>query len=537
MRLVVLIANVALALTIRPTPVSACGGFFCSTANPVLQSAEQIIFREHGDGTVTAIVQIQYAGPAERFAWVLPVPGAPDVGVSTNMLFQRLQGRTAPVYRLATDGGTCLRTRGGVVTESSDGTGVTEAESPAVSVIDGGTVGPFDFVTIRVRPDVARPGDVAVEWLQENGYDVDDFGRERLSPYLAGGMNLIAFRLTKGRSEGSIRPIQLRYETDHPMIPIRPTAVAAAEDMGVLVWVLGPSRAFPRNYRHLVLNEALINWLNPNANYNEVVSAAADEAGGHGFVTEMAGPTGELGPLLNSNESLEELRMRFVRNEGAAIRNLILNYQDWDGFRDALATVPLPAGTTVDDLLACSDCVELADDIPDFELDDFLVTLDREVFGPIRDGEAFLREAPWITRLYTTLSASEMDVDPTFDFNADLPAVSNFHDAERVVRCDRDRGIGSAPWRIRLSTGQQIYGAGLDWPYQVGDLPAAQRIEQLQAAGPPVVTADRRDEIDAVLATGLRAESLAGGGACSTSAGNHAWAALLFLVVVWRRRV
>ena len=45
----------------------------------------------------------------------------------------------------------------------------------------------------------------------------------------------------------------------------------------------------PDNYKALELNEALINWFNPMSNYNEVVSAAADEAGGQGFVTEFAG--------------------------------------------------------------------------------------------------------------------------------------------------------------------------------------------------------------------------------------------------------
>ena len=75
------------------------------------------------------------------------------------------------------------------------------------------------------------------------------------------------------------------------MIPIRPTAVAANDDMGVMVWVLGESRAVPVNYKALELNQALINWLNGARNYNQVVIAAANEAGGQGFVRERAGPS------------------------------------------------------------------------------------------------------------------------------------------------------------------------------------------------------------------------------------------------------
>ncbi|MCB9622429.1 MAG: DUF2330 domain-containing protein [Sandaracinus sp.] len=105
-------------------------------------------------------------------------------------------------------------------------------------------------------------------------------------------MNLIAFRLTKSTFSGSVRPIVLTYTGTRPMIPIRPTAMAAADDMGVMVWVLGEHRAIPTNYRHLVIDEARINWLNPGLNYDALITQAADEAGGQGFVTETYGVRG-----------------------------------------------------------------------------------------------------------------------------------------------------------------------------------------------------------------------------------------------------
>ena len=71
----------AAAAVWAPAPASACGGFFCSRANPVNQAAEQIIFSKNGDGTVTAIIQIMYEGPSTKFGWVLPVSGTPKVKV------------------------------------------------------------------------------------------------------------------------------------------------------------------------------------------------------------------------------------------------------------------------------------------------------------------------------------------------------------------------------------------------------------------------------------------------------------------------
>jgi hypothetical protein len=52
----------------------------------------------------------------------------------------------------------------------------------------------------------------------------------------------------KGATSGSIRPIVLTYEATRPMIPIKLTAVAANDDMGVLTWVLSEAQAVPKNY-------------------------------------------------------------------------------------------------------------------------------------------------------------------------------------------------------------------------------------------------------------------------------------------------
>ena len=83
----------------------ACGGFFCSQAQPVNQAAERIIFANNGDGTVTAEIQIMYEGPSENFSWLLPISTAPaegEIGVASDLAFTRLQSATNPQYTLNT---------------------------------------------------------------------------------------------------------------------------------------------------------------------------------------------------------------------------------------------------------------------------------------------------------------------------------------------------------------------------------------------------------------------------------------------------
>ena len=126
----VLALGSALAATaaLTPTPASACGGFFCDSAQPVNQQAERILFAQEADGSVTAVIQIQYQGPSERFAWMLPVAGSPEVGVSSNDLFTRLQAASNPQYQLNTtvEGRCADAGRGGGPQIRSDGLAVDE---------------------------------------------------------------------------------------------------------------------------------------------------------------------------------------------------------------------------------------------------------------------------------------------------------------------------------------------------------------------------------------------------------------------------
>src|SRR3954464_3056271 len=87
-----------------PSTALACGGFFCNQAQPVNQAAEGIVFADNGDGTVTAVIQIQYQGPSKNFSWLLPISSVPkkddDIGIASNLAFQRLQSATNPAYTL-----------------------------------------------------------------------------------------------------------------------------------------------------------------------------------------------------------------------------------------------------------------------------------------------------------------------------------------------------------------------------------------------------------------------------------------------------
>lgn len=581
-----LILSIASIASITPS-AKACGGFFCDNAQPVNQAGERIIFSQNPDGTTTAVIQIQYSGPSERFAWMLPVVGSPEISVSSNIAFQRLQAQTNPQYILNVEvEGEC---RTPVFLDGGPGADaflVFDASpagdaglEPPVTVVNEGSVGPYDFVVISIDPDAPDVAALATDWLNENDYDVSEFGRDRLVPYLENGMNLLAFRLTKGRNAGEIRPVVLSFGEGLPSIPLRPTAAAATPDMGILVWVVGASRAIPANYLDLELNEARLNWFNPASNYDALVTQAANEAGGQGFVTEFAGDAESIGDGIFSPTQLELWNevpsMSTDFQKLATTANIFFG---WDGLLEAiLAELPKPAAASDEEwsrdplttLLNYVPGVRDAPTIAGFEFAAFAARMEAEVIDPVRDTAALFESGQTLTRMYTTMSPDEMTMDPVFDFHDELPDYSNIHSATQTIECTSEVLPSEATWRVALN-GVTVRGRGRDWPLANSDtLPAVRTTRRLGTSGEGSVIVDNDALIASVVSgnnsayprgstgadggpggndagsggndagPGGDAGGMVSGGGCATGAssnGNGALALLLAGFVFFRRR-
>jgi MYXO-CTERM domain-containing protein len=575
-----------LGVSVVPGSASACGGFFCSQAQGVNQAAERIVFANNDDGTVTAVIEIQYQGPSDKFSWLLPISSVPtgeQLQVGSSLSFQRLQQATNPQYSLTTRvEGTCDEQEfagtggtaaGGFPPQASGG---EESGDNGVTVEASGHVGSFEWAVISLDQSLSSPAAAAVSWLGDNGYDVPAGAPGLLGPYLEDGLFLLALKLEKGANAGSIRPIVLTYEATKPMIPIKLTAVAANENMGVMTWVLGKGRAVPQNYYGLELNDARINWFNPNSNYNDVVTAAADEAGGQGFVTEYAQPGTALQNRVWFDFEESDWKSFLVQAANLTADDLFIQsvygYSQWDGFWDVVRKqVQLPAGRTLLDVQDCPDCYRGY--IPSA---DFLTALETDVIEPARVIQKLIDEHQDVTRLYSTLSAEEMTVDPLFAFNPDLPTLSNLHTAERVIECARGYYPSTAPWRIELPQGGVVRGGPTSfgqWPTEFAEMPANRRVLRLGESGKGQVVEDNSTSIDgtiSVYSAGVpmppktsagagpddepgqagqpgssdgqaSPDTIVTGGGCACSLGKHAggggvWLGSLALALLLRRR-
>ena len=489
----------------------ACGGFMCDQAQPVMQNAERIVFGVDEEGGVDMHVQVSYEGPSENFAWILPVPGEPEIFLSIDTLFSQLAIATAPLFTLnRIDEGDCRSRNGGILRgESIDfavsDTGGVDEDGSGVNVVAQAQVGPYDTVTLQ-----ASSADELIDWLQENGYDLPDDLDAALSPYVAEDSYFVALKLAKNKDAGDIAPVGLHFQSDSTSIPIQLTAIAATPDMVLEVYVFGNERAVPESYLHVQLNDAAIDWFNNAQNYSDVITMAADEAGGHAFATDFAGDAAQFQDRVYYEGQCD---IQYLINDTDALS--FVNNLWWSGcpFSDQVfsvleAYIPVPSSVTVDSgsFYSCMDCF-VSDSMLEsinFDAGALVEDLNAFVVEPMKNAEALFEDFSTLSRMTSSVSPVEMTVDPTFVLNPDMGDVDNNHAADLVTECGNGRYRDTAPRRLDLTDGRSIRLPSESWfaanettesafLAELGDV-NAMIIESTSASGAPEVIFDYTGE-------------------------------------------
>ncbi len=444
----IFLAGLFLSIGLLPGTSSACGGFFCQLT-PINQAAEQIVFRQDGN-QVTAMVQIQFEGDPSDFSWVVPVPSTPEYELGSNAAFTDLELATRPQFNLTQTGTSCAARFPVALTDATVAESVADGADSGVVVESVQDVGGYTVTLIS--------GDNAEsisQWLVDNNFDLTSQGEALLAPYVEEGMKFVAAKLQQNRGTGSIQPLIMRYESDKPVVPIRLTAVAALEDMGVLVWLLGDARAVPENFLHVTPNYTRLNWFNGTQNayasYQTLITEAMNEAGGQGFATDYAGRFENLLDSISSPSDLEAQLARITDSSDVEYLSLVQNIIFNSVVGDTLAAaLPLQNGQTPD---LYFDRNFLATNFTVAELAAARASVDtvirEEVIAPLQASLDVLGGNRYLTRLYTTLSADEMTVDPAFVFNPDMEDQQLDRNATLTAECIDDRDH----WSLTLGEG------------------------------------------------------------------------------------
>ena len=220
-------------------PVYADGGFFKSREymNEELYETGQKAIIVYRDNTETMLLQVKYEGNVSDFAWVVPVPGYPKVDTASVELFEDLAWITAP------------RASSG---KSIGCGGVFGTSKTLVDVWEEGDIGIYHYAVLSADDSAAL-----VNWLNDNGYAFPENGSGVIGEYINKGWYFVAAKIRAGAqgvgNEGLIEPLQLSFESEKIVYPLKISSLSSAETKVILYVFFNSSRAEPVEYQHVAL--------------------------------------------------------------------------------------------------------------------------------------------------------------------------------------------------------------------------------------------------------------------------------------------
>jgi len=229
------------------TPVLADGALFIDPRfYDISQSNQRALIlydNSAGNRTQHLVLSVGFQGNAEEFAWVVPVPGRPEIGLSDSQVFWELSHLTRRYIPGPAKGG-CAP--------------ADEAPPDGVDVIQEKEIGPYATAILSAENPRAL-----VDWLHANEYLFPAAGEAILTEYIekewyfvATRINAVDERTGRALAEGTIEPLVLSFASDEIVYPLRITSLSAKSPQ-VLLYVLADRIVAPDEYPILV---GLGNW-------------------------------------------------------------------------------------------------------------------------------------------------------------------------------------------------------------------------------------------------------------------------------------
>jgi MYXO-CTERM domain-containing protein len=317
----------ALALA-SPTDASACGGCL---APPVVQQTEATIVTGHkmvlsiSQAQTTLWDQITYSGQPESFAWVLPIRGKVDIGLSSDLLFQTLDQLTqvtvsSPVIQC--DPPPSCGNNSGLASAGGEdfGSSGTGGQEPPVTVLAEEVVGPYETVQLKS----SDPGALQA-WLDAHGYEIPADVVPVINAYVSEGFDFLALKLVPGQGVQAMKPVRVTSPGATPVLPLRMVAAGTGVTTPITLWVAGEGRYETTNMPTFTIEagQILWNWETSSSNYAGLKHAEFEKSGGKAWLVEDAEPLplwSIQGPI-NSAAKYDPTRSGYgdpITGEGAA---------------------------------------------------------------------------------------------------------------------------------------------------------------------------------------------------------------------------
>lgn len=271
-------ALVTLAAT---DPARPCGAFFPTRAEQNLAIDAQRALMVVGENRIDLHLQLAADSGDADFAWVVPVPKAPELALGDSAIFDALDVATRPTVTFTggSDSG------GGFCGSAADAKGGLGRNDQGINHFGGGTLGNYTY-------DIVGGGDGAAleSWLTDKGYRVPDALDEAIAPYLAASV-FVAVRLTARAEVADLQPLVISYARPFGASLGYAFAIgklSTPDTAPFVLWVLADKRYRVANYGSVEVKRIASTMRDRGLDYAGAVSELTSEAGGRLTIVEFA---------------------------------------------------------------------------------------------------------------------------------------------------------------------------------------------------------------------------------------------------------
>ena len=201
--------------------------------------------------------QIQYSGSPSSFAWVLPIHGVVQVGLSADVLFDSIAALTDTLINPPAPN--CPSPTNCFFFGASDAGGVGGrgrlSQGPGVQVLVAQNVGPYATVQLH-----STDGSALSNWLAANGYAIPTAVQPILSAYVAEGFDFLAMKLLPDQGVQAMRPVRVTTSGASLSLPLRMASIGTGAVTGITIWIVADGRYEPQNFSFFHIDDSQLVW-------------------------------------------------------------------------------------------------------------------------------------------------------------------------------------------------------------------------------------------------------------------------------------
>jgi hypothetical protein len=245
------------AMAVTADDARACGGCFHGpTQNGDVITDHRMIFSVSPQQT-TLYDEIEYQGNPASFAWVLPIHGQVQVGLSADVVFAALDSATATTIQSPNPPSCPSCTCGdfGAADASAATSGSSSGGGGGVNVISQSVVGPYDTVQLQSTNPTALS-----DWLTANGFAIPSDIQPIIAAYVAEGFDFLALKLQPGQGVQAMRPVSVTTAGAGLSLPLRMVSAGTGATVGITLWVVAQGRYEAADFPNFTIDPSTLVW-------------------------------------------------------------------------------------------------------------------------------------------------------------------------------------------------------------------------------------------------------------------------------------